>query len=106
MTRRTAPRPFHIVTALNLALVVLSTPTAAQDLDDIERAIVTAVESSADDAIALLERTVNMNSGTMNFAGVRAVGDVMLEEFRRLGFEVEWRDGTSWDRAGHVVARA
>ena len=39
-----------------------------------ERAIVAAVDAGNADALALLEKAVNINSGTHNFAGVRAVG--------------------------------
>ena len=36
---------------------------------------------------------VNINSGTQNFAGVRAVGDVFRNEFDALGFKTTWVDG-------------
>ncbi|RMH23424.1 MAG: M20/M25/M40 family metallo-hydrolase, partial [Gemmatimonadetes bacterium] len=94
------------------ALVALATtappPARAQTsppLDDVERRLVAAVDARADAAIDLLERLVNINSGTMNFAGVRAVGDALRAEFDRLGFQTEWVDGAAFDRAGHLVAR-
>ena len=37
---------------------------------------------------------MNINSGTMNFAGVRAVGAAFRSEFDGLGFKTEWVDGT------------
>ena len=37
--------------------------------------------------VALLEKAVNINSGTHNFAGVRAVGDLFRKEFDALGFQ-------------------
>jgi glutamate carboxypeptidase len=52
----------------------------------------------------LLERLVNINSGTMNFAGVRSVGDILRREFDALGFETRWVDGAPFGRAGHLVA--
>lgn len=55
--------------------------------------------------ISVLEKTVNINSGTMNFEGVRRVGDVYISEFEKLGMETQWIDGAPFKRAGHVVAR-
>lgn len=69
-----------------------------------ERQLVASVDAGAANAIALLERIVNINSGTMNFAGVRAVADALAPEFRALGFETRWVDGAAWNRAGHLIA--
>ena len=41
----------------------------------------------------------------MNFAGVRAVADVLILEFTALGFEAGFIEGAAWDRAGHLVAK-
>jgi hypothetical protein len=50
--------------------------------------MVAAVDASQDTQLALLEQLVAINSGTMNLAGVRAVGQRLEPEFRALGFEV------------------
>src|SRR5260221_13531054 len=55
-------------------------------------------------ALALLETSVNINSGTHNFAGVRAVGDLFRKELDALGFKTTWVDGAPFKRAGHLVA--
>jgi glutamate carboxypeptidase len=89
---------------LFLACSVVSVPLSAQGLTGVERRISAAVDRDARSAIALLERTVNQNSGTMNVAGVRAVGRLLTPEFERLGFAVRWSDGAGWARAGHLVA--
>jgi glutamate carboxypeptidase len=47
---------------------------------------------------------VNQNSGTMNFAGVKAVSEMMRTELEPLGFKVEWQDMAAAKRAGHLVA--
>lgn len=73
--------------------------------EPVEERIVTWVEEHNDQALALVERTVNINSGTLNFEGVRRVGDILAEELEALGFETEWIDGTDFGRAGHLVAR-
>ena len=56
------------------------------------------------DALALLERVVNINSGTQNFDGVSEVGRVFRAELDALGFTTRWVDGAPFKRAGHLVA--
>ncbi len=51
-----------------------------------ERRIAAAVDQRNAQALALLERVVNINSGTMNFEGVRKVGDAFRTELDALGF--------------------
>ena len=77
-------------------------PTAA--LSARERAIAAAVDRNATRGLELLERLVNINSGSMNFAGVRRVGDILRLELDKLGFETAWIDGAPFGRAGHLVA--
>jgi glutamate carboxypeptidase len=69
-----------------------------------ERAIVRGVDAENARALALLQRVVDINSGTMNFAGVRRVGDVFRAELDSLGFATRWVDGAAFHRAGHLVA--
>ena len=69
-----------------------------------ERSIVAAVDAGNPVALKLLEKAVNINSGTHNFPGVRAVGDVFRLEFTALGFTTTWVDGTAFHRAGHLIA--
>lgn len=85
-------------------LLVAASPAAGQQLTAVERRVVSAVDRGTPAAITLLERTVNINSGTHNFAGVRRVGDALSGEFRQLGFTTRWIEGASWKRAGHLVA--
>jgi glutamate carboxypeptidase len=75
-----------------------------QSISAEERAVVSYIDAHQDEAIVLLERVVNINSGTLNLAGVREVGAVFRAEFDRLGFQTQWIDGASWQRAGHLVA--
>src|SRR6185295_17784222 len=69
-----------------------------------ERALVKRVQAQQDSSIALLEEIVDINSGTMNFAGVRRVADVLRPRFEALGFKVRWEDGAAFGRAGHLIA--
>jgi glutamate carboxypeptidase len=69
-----------------------------------ELAVVAGIDADNAAGLQLLERAVNINSGTMNFAGVREVGEVFRAELDRLGFSTRWVDGASFKRAGHLVA--
>jgi glutamate carboxypeptidase len=89
--------------ALIAALVVVPAVATAQ-LSTQERAIAQAVDRRNAESLALLERIVNINSGTRNFAGVRAVGAALKAEFDALGFATRWVDGAAFGRAGHLVA--
>lgn len=73
-------------------------------LGDVERALVRAVDGHNAEALAMLERLVNINSGTMNVAGVRQVGDVLRPALDSLGFTTRWVEGAAFHRAGHLVA--
>ncbi len=63
------------------------------------------VRGHRDDDIALLEKAVNIPSGTQNVAGVRRVGELFAAELSAMGFTVRWADmPPSMRRAGHLVA--
>ncbi len=78
-------------------------PACAQ-LSPAEKKIAASVDADSTATLALLERMVNQNSGTLNLAGVRAMGDMLRPEFEALGFEVTWLDLPETQRAGHFVA--
>jgi glutamate carboxypeptidase len=69
-----------------------------------EKRLVDYVDAHARDALALLERVVNINSGTQNFDGVREVGRVFSAELESIGFSAHWVEGAAFHRAGHLVA--
>ena len=77
---------------------------AQNSLSADEKALVSFIDAQNAEALALLERSVNINSGTQNHAGVREVGKVFRDEFDKLGFKTEWVDGAPFKRAGHLVA--
>src|SRR2546423_15377361 len=85
--------------------VAASQAPAAPPLTPEEQKIVAFVDARNDEALALLEKVVNVNSGTQNFAGVREVGRIFAAEFDALGFRTTWVDGAAFHRAGHLVAR-
>jgi glutamate carboxypeptidase len=86
------------------AFVFLALLAIFQISSSTERAIVSAVDAGNAEAVALLEKAVNINSGTHNFPGVRAVGALFRLEFDALGFKTTWVDGAPFKRAGHLVA--
>jgi len=85
-------------------LALASTAFAQATLTATERSIVASVDAHNAEAAALLERIVNINSGTMNFAGVREVGALFRAELDALGFKTQWIDQAAVNRAGHLVA--
>ena len=74
------------------------------DLTELENRIIAIAERDKESAIALLARTVNINSGTMNHLEVKAVGDIFAEEFQDLGLTTTWHDMSEVNRAGHLFA--
>jgi glutamate carboxypeptidase len=89
---------------LIMPLVLLIAPAHAQ-LSKAEAQMSATVDAEYERSVALLEKMVNQNSGTMNFDGVRKVGDMMRAELEPLGFKVEWKDMAAAKRAGHLIAR-
>ena len=94
-------RPFMLCSSI--ALVALS-PVAHAKLSAPETKMVATVDAEYERSITLLEKLVNQNSGTMNFPGVKTVGDMMRAELEPLGFKVEWIDMAKAGRSGHLVA--
>jgi glutamate carboxypeptidase len=76
----------------------------AGSLNSDERALTSFIDAHTADSLALLERVVNINSGTQNFDGVKEVGRVFSEELSKIGFVTRWIDGAPFKRAGHLVA--
>ena len=89
---------------LAFAAFILAAPALAQ-LSSAEQRIQQSVDAEQDRTVAMLERWVNQNSGTMNFAGVEAVGRLLRAELEPIGFKVEWIDMKAAGRSGHIVAR-
>jgi glutamate carboxypeptidase len=81
-------------------------PAGAAELSPEEQRMADWIDAHAEDAIALLEETVNISSGTMNHEGVREVGRVMQRELDTLGLDSEWIDmPEEVNRAGHLFGR-
>ena len=87
-----------------LAAILITFMQASSPLTIEERALAGHVDAHNAEALALLERVVNINSGTQNFDGVREVGRIFRAELDALGFTTRWIDGSVFKRAGHLVA--
>jgi glutamate carboxypeptidase len=91
--------------AISFSLLTMLAPAhAAPKLSTTEKRVVAAAEAQNGYAIALLEKLVNVNSGTMNLEGVEQVGRMMRAELEPLGFSVRWVPMGSVGRAGHLIA--
>ena len=101
MPRR--PGPLALV-LFALALLLLPSSRADAAVTSAERKLAARVERHVPRYLEVLERAVNQNSGTMNLAGVKAVGDLFSGEFQDLGFKTRWVDGAPFKRAGHLIA--
>lgn len=78
---------------------------SAQQLDPTERRVRDWIHDHRADAIALLRKSVDIKSATLDTAGVRAVGSLFADELRALGFTTRWvAMPASMHRAGHLVA--
>lgn len=83
--------------------LAVATPAQAQS-PEAERTIMGTVVAEHDRHIDLLERLVNVNSGTLNLAGVVETGRMVTVELEALGFDVRWVDMAETGRAGHLIA--
>jgi len=77
----------------------------AQGLSSAEQKIVQYIQGHQKEAQQLLETTVNINSGSLNIAGVKKVGASFAQALQAAGFTTEWIPmPDSINRAGHLVA--
>jgi glutamate carboxypeptidase len=99
-----AMRSFVRALTVGTLVCLVAAPSSAQ-LSQQEQRIAQNVEANRAETIALLERTVNINSGTLNPAGVRRVYDALAPHFEALGFQVRYvEQPAAMNRGGHLVA--
>ncbi len=86
-------------------LFTITVTAHTQPLTKTEQQILQHIDADYTSSIQLLKESVNINSGTYNFIGVKKVGDLYGKELAALGFTVEWiAMPDSIKRAGHLVA--
>ncbi len=91
----------HLMT---LALLLAVPAAAAAKLSLAEAKMAAHVDAIYEPSVTLLQQLVDVNSGSMNFAGVEQVGRMMRAELELLGFTVEWKPMAAAKRAGHIFA--
>ena len=74
-------------------------------LSKTEKKIQKYVEKHSEEAIDLIEKVVNINSGTLNIDGNRTVGKIFQAELDQLGFNTYWVTyPENIKRSGHLFA--
>lgn len=92
---------------LYAAAAALSLSAASQNTQPLsppEKAMVDWIDANQQASNALLEKLVDINSGTHNLEGVRAVGKILMAQLSDLGFRVQWIPMDQVERAGVLVA--
>jgi glutamate carboxypeptidase len=84
--------------------MALPAAASAQGISPEEKAMVAYIDANEQASNTLLEKLVNINSGTHNLEGVRAVGKVLMPQLEQLGFKVRWVPMDEVHRAGTLVA--
>lgn len=92
--------------AAAVAATLAAAPLAAQpELSAAEQRLRQYVEQHREEQIDFLGKAVNINSGSLNLAGVRQVGALFRAAFDSLGFTTRWVEmPPEMHRAGHLVA--
>lgn len=93
-----------VCTTTNQKLNAQNTNTS-NALNKEEQKVMNYIDANMPRAIALLKESVNINSGTLNIAGVKKVGEIFAREFEKANFKTQWINmPDSLRRAGHLVA--
>jgi glutamate carboxypeptidase len=91
--------------ALLLALG-FSVSASGESLTTNELRLAAWIDAHNDESIDMLEKAVNINSGTMNPEGVKAVADLLAVPLNEITFKTQWLPlPASMQRSGHLVAR-
>ncbi len=96
----------HLRRILALAVLTTALGPAWAELSAVEKRIVEAVKARSASALVLLEKAASINSGTLNTAGVKEVGQLFRAELDDLGFATRWVDmPAAMLRAGHLAGQ-
>jgi len=87
-----------------IGLILLSGVVFGQQLSKNEKKLLKTIETNNTEAITLLKKVVNINSGTMNHTGVKRVGELFKEAYDNIGFDTQWIDMSEVNRSGHLFA--
>ncbi len=88
-----------------IALLFFTPLIADAQLNSVEKKVVAYIDEHLPEAIELLKKATDVNSGTLNVEGVKKVGDIFGKELEKAGFKTTWVTlPDSLRRAGHLVA--
>lgn len=91
--------------AASIFIILFPLLIDAQTISSDEQKLIDNIDAHSAEAIALLEKVVNIESPTENLAGVRQVGAVFKTEFEALGFTARWINmPAAMKRGGHLLA--
>lgn len=77
----------------------------ATSLSTLEKEITNYITQRKEEQLSLLEKLVNINSGTTNISGIRRVGAILRVQFEQLGFKTRWVDEpVSMHKAATLIA--
>ncbi|PHN35666.1 M20/M25/M40 family metallo-hydrolase [Pseudomonas amygdali] len=94
---------FRSPLAAHLALALALTALAPAAMAEPHKAIQADAEQNKDEALKLLERLVNIDSGSGYVPGLTKVSDIAIEELKKLGATIEFVPNTP-EASNHVVA--
>lgn len=87
------------------ALLFLTVPAFCLALSSAETSLINKVKLEQQNQLRFLQRLTDINSGTLNIAGVRKTGSIVSEELTNLGFKTSWvEEPVSMHRAGTLIA--
>jgi len=88
-----------------LLIFFLTSSTVIAQLSRTESKIIAKAQAYDQESIDFLEKMVNINSGTLNLAGVKEVGMLLGEEYKKIAFNTQWIEmPDEMNRAGHLFA--
>jgi len=88
-----------------LILIITLSFGFGQSLNQNEKEIQKFVEKNTNEAIDLLEKIVNINSGSLNIKGNQKVGKILQKDLDKLGFNTYWVTyPKEVKRSGHLFA--
>ena len=88
-----------------LILIITLSFGFGQSLNQNEKEIQKFVEKNTNEAIDLLEKVVNINSGSLNIKGNQKVGKILQKDLDKLGFNTYWVTyPKEVKRSGHLFA--
>ncbi|MGL4859211.1 MAG: hypothetical protein ACRC5A_05635 [Enterobacteriaceae bacterium] len=71
-------------------IATITLPLKAAGLSTDEQKMVDYINGHMGEATALVQQLAEINSGTMNFPGVRKVADSLAPALSQLGFATQW----------------